>query len=79
MHEFHAWTGLSESPGEADLGRLRDAVSDLRELAAGSRWHDAVFEVRSLNGQHFVTADGLVNRRREEGERLDLFLAVIAP
>jgi len=78
MHEFHAWIGLSESPREADLGGLRDAVRELRELAAGSRWHDAVFEVRNLNGQYFVTADAMVNRRRQEGERLDLFLAIIA-
>ena len=78
MHEFHAWIGLSQSPGEADLGGLRDAVRELRELAAGSRWHDAVFQVRNLNGQYFVTADAMVNRRRQEGERLDLFLAIIA-
>jgi len=34
---------------------------------------DAVVEL-----QYFVTAEGMVNRRREEGERLDLFLAIIA-
>lgn len=78
MHEFHAWIGLAESTNESDLGGLQDAVGGLRELAAGSRWHDAAFEVRNLNGQYFVTADGMVNRRREEGERLELFLAVIA-
>jgi len=78
MHEFHAWIGLSESTDESDLGGLQDAVRELQELAADSEWHDAVFEVRNLNGQYFVTAEGMVNRRREEGERLDLFLAVIA-
>ena len=78
MHEFHAWIGLAESAEESDLGGLAEAVGELEELAADSKWHDAVFEVRNLNGQYFVTADGMVNRRREEGERLDLFLAVIA-
>lgn len=78
MHEFHAWIGLSESTEENDLGGLQDAVGELRELAADSRWHDAVFEVRSLNGQFFMRADGLVNRCRDEGERLEVFLAVIA-
>lgn len=78
MHEFHAWIGLSESTEESDLGGLPDAVDELQELAADSKWHDAVFEVRNLNGQYFLTADGMVNRRREEGERLDLFLAIIA-
>jgi len=78
MHEFHAWIGLSESTEESDRGGLQDAVGELQELAADSKWHDAVFEVRNLNGQYFVTAEGMVNRRREEGERLDLFLAIIA-
>lgn len=78
MHEFHAWIGLAESTEESDLGGLAEAVGELEELAADSKWHDADFEVRNLNGQYFVTADGMVNRRREEGERLDLFLAVIA-
>ena len=78
MNEFHAWIGLSESTEESDLGGLQDAVVELQELAADSKWHDAVFEVRNLNGQYFVTAEGMVNRRREEGERLDLFLAIIA-
>ena len=78
MHEFHAWIGLSESTEESDLGGLQDVVGELQELAADSKWHDAVFEVRNLNGQYFVTAEGMVNRRREEGERLDLFLAIIA-
>ena len=78
MHEFHAWIGLSESTEESDLGGLQDAVIELQELATDSNWHDAVFEVRNLNGQYFVTAEGMVNRRREEGERLELFLAIIA-
>ena len=78
MHEFHAWVGLSESTEESDLGGLQSAVVELQELTAESQWHDAVFEVKNLNGQYFFTADGMVNRRREEGERLDLFLAIIA-
>lgn len=78
MHEFHAWIGLAESTEESDIGGLAEAVSELEELAADSKWHDAVFEVRNLNGQYFLRADGMVNRRREESERLDLFLAIIA-
>ena len=78
MHEFHAWIGLSESTEENDLGGLREAVRELEDLAADSKWHDAVFEVTNLNGQYFLRADGMVTRHREEGDRLDLFLAVIA-
>jgi hypothetical protein len=78
MHEFHAWIGLDESAEEGDLGQLEEKVAELYELVADSNWHDAVFEVRNLNGQHFFNATGFVNRRLEEGDRLDLFLAVIA-
>jgi Immunity protein 7 len=78
MHEFHAWAGLSQSTEESDLGNLEEIVEELQELAADSKWHDAVFEIRNLNGQYFFRADGMINRRREEGERLDLFLSLIA-
>jgi Immunity protein 7 len=78
MHEFHAWIGLDESAEEGDLGQLEEKVAELHELVADSNWHDAVFEVRNLNGQHFFSATGFVNRRLEEGDRLDLFLAIIA-
>ncbi len=78
MHEFHAWVGLSESTEESDLGGLQAIVDELQELVADSQWHDAVFELQNLNGQYFLTATGMVNRRRAEGERLDLFLDIIS-
>ncbi len=78
MHEFHAWIGLSESAQEGDLGQLKEKLAELQDLVADSDWHDAVFAVHSLNGEYFFTATGFINRRRSEGERLDLFLATIA-
>lgn len=78
MHEFHAWVGLSESTEEDDLSSMQEVIHELQELAAESRWHDAVFDIKNLNGQFFFSADGFVNRRREEGDRLDLFLSIIA-
>jgi Immunity protein 7 len=78
MHEFHAWIGLAESAEESDLGQLKEKVIELRDLVADSSWHDAVFEVKGLNGGYFFSATGLINRRREEGDRLELFLAIIA-
>jgi hypothetical protein len=78
MHEFHAWIGLAESPDEIDQGQLKEKVVELRDLVADSSWHDAVFEVKGLNGGYFFSATGLINRRREEGDRLELFLAIIA-
>jgi hypothetical protein len=78
MHVFHAWIELRESPQEISDGLLAEGLAELEELAAADSWHDAVFEIRHLNGGHFFTATGFVNRRRSEGERLDLFLATIA-
>ncbi len=78
MHEFHAWIGLAESTEEVDAGQLQEKVAELQDLVADSSWHDAVFELRALNEQYFLNVTGFVNRQRQEGERLDLFLAIIA-
>lgn len=78
MHEFHAWVGLSDSTEEDDLAKVRVVVDDLRAMVEESSWHHASFEVKNLNGQYFFMADGFVNRRRDEGERLDLFLDTIS-
>ncbi len=78
MHEFHAWIGLAQSTVEDDDELLHEAVSEVKDLVFRSTWHDAVFEVRNLNGQYFLTAIGLVNRRRDEGRRLDELLAMVA-
>jgi Immunity protein 7 len=79
LHEFHAWIGLAQSPGDDDVESLLEAgVAQVQDLAAGSVWHDAVFDVRNLNGQYFLTATGLVNRRREEGHRLEELLSLVA-
>jgi hypothetical protein len=58
MHEFHAWVGPSESTKEADIGNLQEVLDELQELVAESKRHDAVFDVRNLDGQYFFRADG---------------------
>lgn len=78
MHEFHAWIGLSESTEESDIGGLSQAIDELQKMVDVSEWHDAVFELKNLNGQHFLTADGYINRYREEGARLDELLELVA-
>jgi hypothetical protein len=78
MHEFHAWIGLAQSPYEDDEELLRRGIDQVTALIARADWPDAVFGVRSLNGQHFVTATALVNRVRDEGQYLDDLLALIA-
>ena len=77
MHEFHAWIGLAQSTLEDDEELLDAAVNEIKDLVSYPVWHDAVFEVRNLNGQYFLTATGLVNRQREEGRRLDEVLALV--
>jgi Immunity protein 7 len=78
MHEFHAWIKLAESAEESDLGQLTEKVIEVRDLAADSDYRDAVFEVKGLNGAYFFSATGLINHRRDESDRLELFLAVIS-
>ena len=78
MHEFHAWVGLAESPLDDDDERFVAGLAEVERIVADSVWHDATFAVKCLNGSYFFTATGLVNRRRAEGERLDLLLSVIA-
>jgi len=65
MHEFHAWIGLDESTEESGTGHLTEVIEELQALAAESKWHDATFDVKILNGQYFFAADGFVNRRRD--------------
>lgn len=75
MHEFHAWIGLAESTFEDDDVKFAAAVERLEAIVAQESWHDARFEVFNLNGFYFLTATGQVNRRRDEGERLDLLIS----
>jgi hypothetical protein len=56
MHEFHAWIGLAESTVEDDDVNLSLAVEELKDMVDESKWHDAIFEVRNLNGRNFGSA-----------------------
>ncbi|MEV4703381.1 Imm7 family immunity protein [Actinoplanes sp. NPDC049316] len=78
MHEFHAWIGLAQSPYEDDDDLLERGVAEVRAFVGRADWPDAVFAVRRLNGQYFLTATGFVNRIRDEGRFLDDLLGLIA-
>lgn len=78
MHQFHAWIGLAETTYEDDPPKLAAALEVLREIVARDSWHDARFEIFNLNGQDFLTATGFVNRRRNEGDQLDLLVSETA-
>lgn len=78
MHEFHAWIGLEQSTYESDdrlqalgVARVRDFIAETED------WHNATFRVDALNGSYFLTATGLINRMRGEGQFLDDLLALV--
>ncbi|WP_030754726.1 Imm7 family immunity protein [Streptomyces sp. NRRL F-5135] len=78
MYEFHGWFGISESPEEADIGGLSEGIAELRALIAGIDWATGEVSLTLHNGQYFVLANGLMNRRRDEARELDQLLLYIA-
>jgi immunity protein 7 of polymorphic toxin system len=78
MYEFHGWFGIAESPEEADAGGLAEGLTELRGMIAEIDWVSGEVALTLQNGQHFVTANGLINRRRDEAEELDELLQYIA-
>ncbi|MEU7186289.1 Imm7 family immunity protein [Streptomyces sp. NPDC045369] len=78
MYEFHGWFGIAETPEEADAGSLSEGVEDLRSRIAVLQWATAEVQLKSYNGQHFLIATGLVNRRRDEAAELNDLLDHVA-
>jgi immunity protein 7 of polymorphic toxin system len=78
MYEFHGWFGIAESPEESDAGSLAQGVVSLREQVERIRWATGSVELQSHNGEYFVTANGLMNRRRDEADELDSLVQFIA-
>jgi len=78
MREFHAWIGLTDATDEGNRGVIEREAAKITTLLGDADWHDAAFDLKSLNGQYFLTVTGYVNRRREEGDLLDLLLATIS-
>ncbi|MEU5443895.1 Imm7 family immunity protein [Streptomyces griseofuscus] len=78
MYEFHGWFGIAESAEEADAGSLEEGLTELRAIIGHIDWATASATLQVLNGEYFVRADGLVNRRRDEAEELDALIHFIA-
>ncbi len=74
MHEFHGWFGLAESTDEADLGGLHGALQDIDLILERFEPPRASADLRSLNGDHFLSVNGSANRQREESAALDELL-----
>jgi hypothetical protein len=78
MYEFHGWFGLAESTEESDAGRLDALVDELRDRLAGLGWSTASARLEVLNGQPYLSLNGLVNRIRDEAADVDRLLGWVA-
>ncbi|MGW7361234.1 Imm7 family immunity protein [Streptomyces sp. NPDC054802] len=78
MYEFHGWFGIAESPEEADAGSLDPGIAELRQRIAEIDWATGEVALKVHNGEYFVLANGLMNRRRDEAADLDGLLRHIA-
>jgi hypothetical protein len=78
LYEFHGWFGIAESPEEADGGSLSDGIADLKERVSIIEWATGSAEVRIYNGQSFLLINGLINRRRDEAEEVDILVRYVA-
>jgi hypothetical protein len=78
MYEFHGWFGIAESPEEADAGTLEPGIAELRRRIAEIDWATGEVVLNVHNGEYFVLANGLMNRRRDEAVELDGLLQHIA-
>ncbi|WP_393955164.1 Imm7 family immunity protein [Streptomyces murinus] len=58
------------STEEADAGSLEEGLTELRAIIDHIDWATASATLQVLNGEYFVRADGLVNRRRDGAEEL---------
>ncbi|MEW1719395.1 Imm7 family immunity protein [Streptomyces sp. NPDC093109] len=78
MYEFHGWFGIAESPEEADTGGLAAGIAELRARIAVIDWATGEVALNVHNGECFVLANGVMNRRRDEAAELDGLLHHIA-
>ena len=74
MHEFHAWVALRDSTFESDIAVEEVVAERLRQMIAEDASPCASFSVENFNGQYFLQAIGFINRRRDEGARLEALL-----
>ena len=79
MFEFHAWFGISESTEDDDAGTLDEGLAELRSRIEALDWGtNGEVALRPFNGEWYVRADGMVNRRRDEAAELYALVSFIA-
>uniref|UniRef100_A0AAU3H4K5 Immunity 7 family protein n=1 Tax=Streptomyces sp. NBC_01401 TaxID=2903854 RepID=A0AAU3H4K5_9ACTN len=78
MYEFHGWFGIAESTEESDAGGLDSGIAELQTHIEEIDWATGEVTLQVHNGEFFVLANGLMNRRRDEARELDSLLHHIA-
>ncbi|MEW2581541.1 Imm7 family immunity protein [Streptomyces syringium] len=78
MYEFHGWFGIAESAEEADTGSLSEGLADLRVRISAIHWATGGLQLAAYNGEYFLAANGLMNRRRDEARELESLLEYVA-
>ncbi|QNE74946.1 hypothetical protein F0344_10255 [Streptomyces finlayi] len=78
MYEFHGWFGVAESSEESNAGSLDSGIVELRTRIDEIKWETGEVSLKLHNGEFFVLANGLMNRRRDEAADLDGLLHYIA-
>ncbi|MCZ4122654.1 Imm7 family immunity protein [Streptomyces sp. H39-S7] len=78
MYEFHGWFGIAESTEEADVGSLSEGLEDLKVMISAIAWATGKVELHVYNGENFVIANGVMNRRRDEEGELSALLNHLA-
>lgn len=78
MYEAHAWLGLAETPYDIDAGGLNEAIAAIQQRIDTETSSASKIELIRLNGDWFITAARLTNRRRGEAEFLDSLLEFVA-
>jgi hypothetical protein len=69
---------IAESTEESDCGTLSEGIVLLRNRVSTIQWATAGIGLKSYNGEHFLTLDGLVNRRRDEAYELEALIDHVA-
>ncbi|MGC0416358.1 Imm7 family immunity protein [Embleya sp. AB8] len=78
VYEFHGWFGIAESTEESDAGSLARGVADLQVRISRIDWFSGEVRLEHFNGEYYLIADGLVNRRRDEARELTELLDHVA-
>ena len=78
MYEFHGWFSLAESTREPNEGQIETAVAGMRPLLQQFEPHRSNADLRPLNGEYFLTVNGLLNREIDEARTLDELLSYLA-